>query len=43
MKVGLHQPFVTPLGIELMYPGDPNAPAGDVVNCRCVVTVTFNN
>lgn len=30
-------PFVSGLGNELHYPGDPNAPAEDVINCRCSV------
>ncbi len=27
--------FTTGLGNELAYPGDPNGPAEDVINCRC--------
>lgn len=34
---GLDEPFVSPSGARLMYPGDPDAPAAEVVNCRCVV------
>jgi uncharacterized protein with gpF-like domain len=37
-QVPLGQPFVSGLGNDLMYPGDPSAPAEDVINCRCVVT-----
>lgn len=29
------QPFVSPSGARLRYPGDPNAPADEVINCRC--------
>ena len=35
---GLDQPFLSGAGNYLMHPGDPDAPAEDVVNCRCVVT-----
>lgn len=31
-------PFTSGLGNQLMYPGDPSAPAEDTINCRCVVT-----
>lgn len=39
--VGLDEPFVTPDGDELMYPGDPSAPAKERINCRCEVTYEF--
>lgn len=31
------EPFTTIWGNELMYPGDPNAPAREVINCHCVL------
>jgi hypothetical protein len=34
--VGLNEPFNSPLG-AIMYPGDPSAPAANVVNCRCTI------
>jgi uncharacterized protein with gpF-like domain len=39
VKVGLNQPFFTS-GENIMYPGDPNASAGNVINCRCKVVFT---
>ena len=29
--------FVTIEGNALMYPGDPNAPASEIINCHCVL------
>ncbi|MFA5378775.1 MAG: phage minor head protein [Dehalococcoidia bacterium] len=31
------EPFITIDGNRLMYPGDPSAPAGEIINCRCVM------
>lgn len=35
-RVGMTEPFVVD-GEELMYPGDPNGRAANVINCRCAV------
>lgn len=40
-QVGLDEPFISGDGNELMFPGDPSAPAEDTINCRCAVTVSF--
>lgn len=36
--VGLRQPFVSPSGARLMFPGDPSAPADETIGCRCDVS-----
>lgn len=36
---GWDEPFISGLGNALMYPGDPDAPAREVIRCGCVVTV----
>lgn len=33
-----NEPFQDGLGNQLMYPGDPSAPAETVINCRCGTT-----
>lgn len=35
------EPFLTGNGNTLMHPGDPNAPASDVIQCRCSVITRF--
>ncbi len=35
--VGLREPFVSPSGAALQYPGDPAGGPGEVVNCRCAL------
>ena len=38
---GLDEPFETEDGVEIMYPGDPDAPAEEVINCRCTLAIDF--
>lgn len=40
VKVDANKPFFTS-GEEIMYPGDPKAKAGNVINCRCKVVYTI--
>ena len=35
-RVGMREPFIVS-GEELMFPGDPNGSAGNVIMCRCAV------
>lgn len=36
-KVPLDGTFLSPSGARLRFPGDPNAPAAEIINCRCAV------
>jgi hypothetical protein len=35
--VDLKDPFIMSSGVLMQYPGDPKAPANEVINCRCTV------
>jgi hypothetical protein len=37
-KVPFGQPFHSPSGAALRFPGDPSAPASEIVGCRCFVS-----
>ena len=34
-EVAQDEPFITGNGVELRYPGDPDGPPEEVINCRC--------
>jgi len=40
-KRPMDEPFLSGLGNYLRYPGDPNAPVEDRIDCRCMKTVRF--
>lgn len=37
----MDEPFISPSGVKLDYPGDPTAPLDETANCRCWVTFTM--
>jgi uncharacterized protein with gpF-like domain len=37
------EPFISGNGNELDFPGDPDAPANEVINCRCVLTTRLTD
>lgn len=38
---GLGMAFQSGAGVPLIYPGDPSAPASEIINCRCVLTFEY--
>lgn len=34
-RVKMNEPFISPDGESLQYPGDPSASPGEIINCRC--------
>lgn len=43
-RVGLNEPFTTPTGYKLMFPGDSSmgAPASETAQCRCVLRLDLD-
>lgn len=41
-KVGMIEPFITPEGTHLLYPGDPNGEPAEIINCRCTTAIRVN-
>lgn len=40
---GLNEAFISGNGNALMFPGDPSAPASDIVQCRCSLTTRLKD
>ena len=37
VAVDVNEPFTLPDGVQMDYPGDPDAPPEHVINCRCSI------
>ncbi|PWJ80641.1 phage Mu protein F like protein [Pseudaminobacter salicylatoxidans] len=37
-SVGMDEAFTSPSGARLQFPGDPSAPASEIIACRCFLT-----
>lgn len=40
--IGFYEYYKTPSGGKLLYPGDPNGAAAEIINCRCTESITIN-
>ena len=39
---GADEAFLSPSGARLMFPGDPEAPGSETINCRCTVSISID-
>ncbi len=40
--IGFYEHYTTPNGAKLLYPGDPNGPAAEIINCRCTEAIRID-
>lgn len=41
-RIRFYDKYTTPSGAKLLYPGDPNGPAAEIINCRCDERIRIN-